>query len=312
MNDKVSICIPAYNRVHFLIRLLDSISIQTYKNYEVIITDDSTNDEVLNVLELYKNNFPIKYYKNTPALGTPRNWMAGIQKAAGEWIKIIHDDDWFVDENSLEEFMNATKNGTRFIFSGRNDYYEKNGKYVRQVITQAQFEKIHANPFLLLATNPLGPPSTVMFHKSVTEYYDPGLIWATDIEYYIRILLKERATFIDKPLINMSYNDTQVTNYAFNNPVVRIPELFVLIDRYGMKSTRNIIVYDAWWRHLRNLGIRAQKDIFRYKADAEIPVIIQNMINHQALIPKAALRNGLISKAAMSLSFILNKSNAGN
>jgi glycosyltransferase involved in cell wall biosynthesis len=306
----ISICIPTYERVEFLQRLLDSIKIQKFKSFEVIVTDDSKTDKVHAFIQNYSADFILHYYKNPVSLGTSKNMVEGKKYASGDWIKIIHDDDWFTDENSLYEYVNAIKEGNRFIFAGRNDYYEKNKKYVRQVITQSHFEKICATPFLLLATNPLGPPSTVMFHKSVTEYYDTELIWATDIEYYIRILLKEKATYIAKPLINMSYNDTQVTNYVFNNPVVRIPELFHLINRYGMKNIENIIVYDAWWRLFRNLNIRSQKDILKYAANVKIPLIIQNMVRHLGFIPQRALKNGFISKSAMTLSYLFNRSNA--
>jgi glycosyltransferase involved in cell wall biosynthesis len=46
MNPLISICIPAYKRTEFLQRLLDSIDIQTFKNFEVIVTDDSPGNDV--------------------------------------------------------------------------------------------------------------------------------------------------------------------------------------------------------------------------------------------------------------------------
>ena len=49
---KISICIPAYNSGEKLTRLLDSIKIQTYKNVEIIISDDSRNDDILQTLPL--------------------------------------------------------------------------------------------------------------------------------------------------------------------------------------------------------------------------------------------------------------------
>jgi glycosyltransferase involved in cell wall biosynthesis len=52
----ISICIPAYKRIEFLQRLFDSIAIQTYKGYEVIITDDSPDEVVAtfvkNIIEI--------------------------------------------------------------------------------------------------------------------------------------------------------------------------------------------------------------------------------------------------------------------
>src|SRR5439155_18647369 len=83
----VSICIPAYKRVEFLKRLLESISIQSFKDFEVIITDDSPTNEVYELSQAYKDKFTLFYSKNAVAVGTPENWNEAIRHAKGEWIK---------------------------------------------------------------------------------------------------------------------------------------------------------------------------------------------------------------------------------
>ena len=46
----------------------------------------------------------IRYFKNADQLGTPENWNEGLRKASGDWIKIMHDDDWFTGPESLHIF----------------------------------------------------------------------------------------------------------------------------------------------------------------------------------------------------------------
>ena len=58
---KVSICIPTYNRPDCLKRLLESVFSQTYKDYDIIITDNSDGNSVLDIVNNYSG---IKYYKN--------------------------------------------------------------------------------------------------------------------------------------------------------------------------------------------------------------------------------------------------------
>ena len=70
-NVNISICIPAYKRTHFLKRLLQSIELQTYKDFEVIISDDSDDDSVSQLLTAFEGKFPIQYFKNEKSLGTP-------------------------------------------------------------------------------------------------------------------------------------------------------------------------------------------------------------------------------------------------
>src|ERR1700709_1959716 len=100
----ISICIPAYKNAPFMQRLLDSIAMQSFTDFEVVVTDDSPGTEVQEVCRQYENKFPLLYQKNPTALGTPENWNEGISKASGQWIKLMHHDDWFASSNSLQQF----------------------------------------------------------------------------------------------------------------------------------------------------------------------------------------------------------------
>ena len=66
-----SICIPAYKNIAYLKRLLKSINEQTFTDFEVIITDDSSDSSVENLLQQLKFAHKVNYHKNIPALGMP-------------------------------------------------------------------------------------------------------------------------------------------------------------------------------------------------------------------------------------------------
>src|SRR5436853_6661036 len=95
----ISICIPAFKRTDFLKKLLASIRMQDFLDFEVIVTDDSPGKDVEDLCSAY-SDVPIAYYKNLQRLGTPENWNEAIRKANGKWIKLMHDDDWFSNTNS--------------------------------------------------------------------------------------------------------------------------------------------------------------------------------------------------------------------
>ncbi len=63
------------------------ILIQTYTDFEIVITDDSPDDSVADLVEKYQSRKDIRYYKNEKPLGTPENWNEAIRKANGKWIK---------------------------------------------------------------------------------------------------------------------------------------------------------------------------------------------------------------------------------
>ena len=113
----ISVCIPSFQRVEYLERLLTSIRQQTYGHFEVVLSDDSPDDSVKDLLKKY-TDLPIRYFHNIPAAGTPMNWNLAIEKAKGDWIKIMHDDDWFSSPGSLERFANeALESKSLFLFS---------------------------------------------------------------------------------------------------------------------------------------------------------------------------------------------------
>jgi glycosyltransferase involved in cell wall biosynthesis len=73
-NPKVSICIPAYKRPGLMKICLDSICKQIFTDYEVIITDDSPNNEVSEIVDDFKYKIKnLKYFKNEKRMGSPEN-----------------------------------------------------------------------------------------------------------------------------------------------------------------------------------------------------------------------------------------------
>ena len=302
----ISICIPTYKNVEFLQRLLDSISIQTLKDYEVIVTDDSPDDSIKALVADYKS-LKINYYKNSVALGTPANWNFAISKAKGEWIKIMHHDDWFASENSLESFKKSMTKNERIIKCSYNNVY-KNGKSEIIKLTNRWKERILKQPMCLMANNVIGPPSVLLIHYSIKEIYDERLKWRVDQEFYIRLLKSQHNfQYIRDALINVGISEEQVTNSCFNNPFIELPEGLILLKKYGVKPLKNILVYDAWWRLLRNINITTQAQLNSFTNSKWPPVII-NMVKHLKNTPKVFLKVGVLSKAFMAFSYLINLS----
>ena len=302
----ISIGIPAYKRIDYLKRLLLSIDHQSFKDFEVIVSDDSDDDSVLDLVNEFKSKYSIQYYSNRPSLGTPANWNAAISKAKGDWIKLMHDDDWFSTNNSLQNFADATLKGPKFIYSSYSNFIETEDRLQPIKHNKAQLNQILKQPLLLLSENIIGPPSVTLFHKSILEKYDERMKWRVDLEYYIRILKKEKEVYnIKDYLINVGVSESQVTNYCINVPKVEIPEGFILLDKYGTTPLKNIIVFDAWWRIIRNCQIRSEKDLTQF-GNNQWPSTILEIINFQSKFSSTILKNGYISKILMTFSYIKN------
>jgi hypothetical protein len=162
------------------------------------------------------------------------------------------------------------------------------------------------DPYQLFASNLIGPPSVVLFRKNMLELYDANLKWLVDLEGYVRMIKKYRVAYVPYSLVNMSYNDTQVTNDCFRNPDVEIKEALIYFQKHGDAVHQSWISYDGWWRLLRNLSIRSEQQLSSYADGLPIPSFLKSMLNFQKRIPLSLLKFGPVSKLCMTISFIFN------
>ena len=98
---KFSIIIPVYDVEKYIKKCLDSVFNQTYNNYEVIVVNDGTKD---NSMEIVKNYNVITINQNNQGLSMARN--NGVKKAKGEYLLFLDSDD-YLEENTLEEINKA-------------------------------------------------------------------------------------------------------------------------------------------------------------------------------------------------------------
>ena len=290
----ISICIPAYKRVDYLKRLLDVIASQTYKNFEVVITDDSGKDNsVENFIQGANFEFKVVYIKNPVPLGSPLNWMESFKYATGEWIKIMHDDDAFASDKALEAFVTAIED-------------EVNKAKKDNTISNKAFKGFIQHPFRLFAKNIIGPPSVMLFKRNITEQFESRLKWIVDWEFYIRLALKYKLKYFNEPLIVVSYNESQITNACALNPAVEIPEIMILYAKYGDVLFKDIVLFDAWWRLIRNLKIKSVPQ-FAAHTNIEIPMTIKTIISFQSFIPYKLLKVGVFSKIYMAKCYLYSR-----
>ncbi len=100
----ISICIPTYNGAKYLSETLQSIQSQNYQKIEVIMSDDSSSDDTLLIVEAFKkqSDFPVYVFHHTPS-GIGANWNNCLKHAKGKYIKFLFQDD--VMENDCLEKM---------------------------------------------------------------------------------------------------------------------------------------------------------------------------------------------------------------
>lgn len=127
MNEQYlfSVIIPTYNTGKIICDTLDSLVTQTYKNFEVIVSDDGSSDNTLEYVRQYSDKLNLKILSNPNWGGPARPRNLGIKQSSAEWIAFLdHDDFWYKDKlkdtlellaendvifHDLEIFCNAKK-----------------------------------------------------------------------------------------------------------------------------------------------------------------------------------------------------------
>ncbi len=104
---KVSICIPQYNRINYLLRSLEIISRQTYNNIEIVVSDDCSSDETEEKIKelALSYKYPIIFSKNPVNQGYDRNYRKCIELATGDYAFVIGNDDSIVGDESIAKLV---------------------------------------------------------------------------------------------------------------------------------------------------------------------------------------------------------------
>ena len=125
-NEKVSIVVPIYNRENFLDKCIKSIIEQTYKNIEILLVDDGSKDNSLDVCYKYEklDNRIRVIHKQNGGVQSARN--RGIDEAEGYYLCFVDADD-YVSDKFVENFINVfDKEDVECVVCG---HYRVNGNY---------------------------------------------------------------------------------------------------------------------------------------------------------------------------------------
>ena len=143
MNEKISVVIPAFNIQEYLAKTLDSVLKQIYKNLEVIVVNDGSQDDTGAVADAYaaKDSRIRVIHKENGGVTSAR--LQGIAEASGEWIGFVDGDD-FVEPDMYEKLLKNAADysaqishcGYQMVFPSRVDYYYNTGEKVLQQGTQ--------------------------------------------------------------------------------------------------------------------------------------------------------------------------------
>lgn len=221
---KLSICVPCYEMngkgLFFLKRLLDTISKQFINKtlYEVVISDHSQNEDLLEAVRMYESLVHIKYVRFEEKRGIcSANLNNAIKHASGKFIKPLFQDDFLSSPEALQLMFSAVEK-----YENQNRWFAHT--YIHYNEEQKAFFNVRKptyNRKIIEGENTIGPPSVVLFLND-ENYFDENLIWFMDTEFYHRLYQKynEPVIFGNKGLVGNCIWEGQVTKTLITEEII--------------------------------------------------------------------------------------------
>ena len=193
----ISVIIPTFNRKKTLKRAIQSVLMQSYTPYEIIVIDDGSDD---GTKEWLKDNYPnVKYiYQMNSGVSSARN--KGIKFARGDWIALLDsDDEWL--PSKLKDQANEIELNPAAKFLHTNEIWIRNGVRVNQMKKHKKYGGYIFEKCLDMCRI---SPSSVLIKKDIFDeigMFDETLKVCEDYDLWLRFASKYPVHFLDQPLI---------------------------------------------------------------------------------------------------------------
>lgn len=213
-NMLVDVIIPTFNRASVMSRAIDSVLVQTYKNFVLHIVDDGSTDETQLVLEKYKTHPQVKiHYQENSGVSAARNLAAF--EGQGSWISFLDsDDEWM--PNKLEVQVKFLMEHPECHFLHSEELWIRNGVRVNPKVKHL---KSNDNIFERSLEFCIISPSTVILKRELFlkhQGFNHEFTVCEDYDLWLKILLTEKIGFISTPLIEKhgGHEDQLSTKYV--------------------------------------------------------------------------------------------------
>lgn len=255
-----SIIITTYNSSRYILRTIKAIERQTYKNYEIIVVDDLSTDNTIQLLKSKK----LKIIKNSNNFGGPgvgRN--KGLKEANGDWIIFLDADD-FWKKDALKVFYNNIIRYTEVnIFSFREIRID----FAKRKRTKLNFRDYKKNYFFNMLTygNQLSPSSTTISIKFLKKNNlkfseDTNFISIEDYDFWLKIFkFSDKIIYIKQYLAyyilhsqNISKKKNHFENFIYlletykkneKEPLRKILNTRIKLEKILYKKNLNYLIF---------------------------------------------------------------------
>lgn len=225
---KVSVVCASYNYENYIKETIESVINQTYSSWEMIIVDDGSKDNSVEVIKSYsKKDDRIKLFthENNQNKGLIETLKKGIKEASGNWIVFLESDDK-IEKNYLEEKIEIIKKypDIGLIFNDVNMFgdenkikiYENHRKKINELFNKISFPYDFKKD--IVKRNYIWTFSVVMLKKELLEALDFNSFIPQFLDHYLwaQLSTKTKFYYIDKKLTNWRIHSDSYVNVGLS------------------------------------------------------------------------------------------------
>lgn len=275
-----SVVVLTYNQESLVVETLNSIYNQTFKNIELVISDDASKDNTQKVIgdwiESHKNRFAnVVINFNKENLGISGNHTAGVKLANGEFVKYIGGDDILLP-NAIEKMHDFLVNnkGARFCTSKIKIFYKKNENYITlgELPEKRMFKKLKESDvnkqFRIFSLSFSISATGNFFRRSVFEdygYFDEKYTTFEDWHQWLKFLLNGERLFLlneftglwRKHAKSVSTNLVYSKNKKFFQDILNVYKEYIFpnLDKLSLIEAFSVLTRAKIYPKLINEGI---------------------------------------------------------
>lgn len=220
--ELVSVCLPVYNGERTIKETLDSIIEQTYDNIEIIVVDNCSTDNTVEIVKSIQCD-KIRLYCNDANLGMAGNWNKCLEYVKGKYIQFVCADDLLLPESVEKKVKMIRKDSNiSMVFSASQIINDNN----QMVMERHQYHKSCIVDGTKLAKksyyskNLYGEPSNVLFRADLIEIvgkFALNTCYTTDWDMWLRLSCQGKVGYVDQVLMKYRIsisNETSKINYT--------------------------------------------------------------------------------------------------
>ncbi|UQZ84335.1 UDP-Glc:alpha-D-GlcNAc-diphosphoundecaprenol beta-1,3-glucosyltransferase WfgD [Paenibacillus konkukensis] len=247
----ISIIIPTYNRGQTISRAIKSVLSQTFKDFELIIVDDNSNDDTEEIVKGIPDD-RIIYVKHKKNLGANEARNTGINISRGSYIAFQDSDDEWLNNKLKIQFNELNKHNADIVTCAYIRHEYEGTKRVPEYGIDIKDNEIFDR---LLFGNFIGTP-TILGKKEcfITEKFDPRLPRFQDWEVMLRLSQKYCVHFINEPLLNVYVQKNGISENHLNALIA----MEIILEKYKNQFNNNKEASYSMYRKLGYYAIKAK------------------------------------------------------